>query len=180
MTLDSKTFKQLSNQQLYDQLQPILNDIFNRYSYANISNDNYKKIVFSVINSIRNTNENENIIDSIKKNINKDINKDIRRRLNKPSEAYKIIDSYINLKFIVTTNTDDNLAYFEKLNTFLSTYDYLLTPDVLSNLIVNNIIFNKMTLNIFNKYKDLIIQGNIDLLDNPLLTSTIEVYCLDK
>lgn len=180
MKLSLKKIEQLDAKQIYDLIEPLIKEIYENFKYIDISWAEYNDLVLQEIKNSQVTYKGEPDYQSfIKRKIKYQLAEKAKIMLKDTKKAYILIDNYIKQKFIAVNNYDDALAYFKKLSSFLATYDYIPTPDVLIELIMNNDIFNKMVMIIFKKWQRLITVGRTEeIFDDTLLLMTIDTYCM--
>ncbi len=163
----------------YQKLKPSLMKIYFSFRYIGLKEEEFADICKKIIQEIQeNDQSTENYEKEIEKKVKIKLSNIARKMLNNPNTAIDMIDSYINCKFKKTLDYETSLTYFKKLDAFLETYDYVLTPDLLVELIQKNKIYNKMLEIIFKQKENLIKSNNADtILDNNLFLSSIESYC---
>lgn len=180
MELTFKKAQQLDSKQIYDLLLPILNEIYSSFKFVNISAEDYYILVLNEItNSKKTYKDNKSYVNFIKKRIIFLLQEKVKEMLFNPETSFTLLNNYVTQEFVNISNYTNVMKHFDNLNRFLDTYNYVLSPDLLIELITKNTNFNKMIEVIFNKFKIQIISGKIEeLFDDSLLLSTIYTYCM--
>lgn len=180
MELDINQINQLSSKQIYNLLIPIINEIHLSFMYLEISDEDFYELVLGEIaDSKINYKGDQNYINFIKSKIKLKLSKKVKVLLSNPKTSFKIIDTYINQKFITISSKEDALKYFKEISSFLTRYSFIPNLDLFIELINKNSLFNKMLELIFEEYRLPIISGKAeDLLDDSLLLSVIDAYCM--
>lgn len=166
-----------SENEILDFVLPSLERIFNEFKYTGISKEEYSNIVLKAIyNFKKNHYDEENYIDFIAKDVTNTLIHITKELLDNRHSAAIILSNYINEKANLA-DMDKILNFFDELNLFLHTYDYVPDENLIIELLDKNVKFKKMIELIFDEYKDLIIMGEIkDIVTNPLLNMIIDIY----
>lgn len=180
MELNLKKIQQMDTKEIYDFLLPTINSVYQSFKYIGISKQSYYELVLKeIVNSKKTYTGNTSYSDFIKKNIIKFLSEQTRTLMYDSSTSFKVINDYINQKFSEISTFEYAIEYFQKLDSFFQTYNFILTPDLLIELINKNNIFLNMIESIFNHYKLQIITGNYaNIFDNTSLILTIDAYCM--
>ena len=94
---------------------------------------------------------------------------DIKDMSHENNMIMKMINNYI-----------DNSAHItlKKISEFLIMNDYILSIDLINQLLDKNMIFNSLIEKTFKKYEKEIIDGNLyRLFDDSFVISSLELYC---
>ena len=101
------------------------------------------------------------------------------RILSDSKDVINVINNYVNKYFIDVTNYKDAISAVNRLLSFFKSFNYILTPDIVSEMIVKNEIFSWVIKLIVDRYKDIILSGNIEeIFDNIHMTMIVEIYCM--
>ena len=170
----------MSPHEIYSNLLPTIDDIYNNFKYIEMPLEDYNELVLKeIINSKKTYNGSEPYLNFIKDKIISSLSEKIRALLNNSDTSFKIINNYINQFFIKSLNYKNIIKYFEKLDSFFATYDLIPSPDLLIELINKNNNFNNMIKLIYEHYNKEITSGNIEEIFNSIsLIQTIETYCM--
>ncbi len=180
MKLDLNDIKKMDSKQIYNSLLPIINELYLSFEYANISSEDYEKLVLNEISNSKKTYKgNKDYIDYIKRKIKLQLSEIINKKLANSKNSFTLLNNYINKKFGNVSNYKDAIQNFKKLSDFLGTYNYIPNLDLLINLINENVNFKKMITIVFNEYHDQIISGKAEeIFYDSLLLSVIDAYCM--
>ena len=101
------------------------------------------------------------------------------RILSDSKDVINVINNYVNKYFIDVTNYKDAISAVNRLLSFFKSFNYILTPDIISEMIEKNEIFSWVIKLIVDRYKDIILFGNIEeIFDNIHMTMIVEIYCM--
>ena len=167
-----------SEKQIYDLCLPIIKETYNSYEYL-LNEEDYTLIVLEEISKSKENYQNKNYQKDLKRKIILRLSEKINEELN--NDSIKLINNYLNNKFIEVNNYKQALNNFNSLNSFFKTHNYTPNPDIIIELLNKNEIFNKMIELIFKHYQNLIISGKFEsIYDNDLLLITVDSYCMIK
>ena len=180
MKISLKEVKEKAVKELYDLLLPTFNKLYNPYDYLSLSDDEKDKLFNSCIEYTKSYYDGKEEYETYLKNIFKyKVKYTVKDKLNSPDSTL-IINAYIYKYFNNKHDYDTCIKNINKLNKFFMDYNYVVTPEVIISLIGNNFLNKKVEV-IFNKNKDEIINGEVDILfDNITLIDLIEIYCLSN
>ncbi len=180
MKLNLNDIKKMDSKQIYNLLLPIINKLYLSFEYADISSEDYEKLVLKEISDSKKIyKSNKDYTDYIKRKIKFHLYEIIKEKLFNLETSFTLLNNYINKKLVNVSNSKDAIQNFKKLSDFLGTYNYIPNPDLLINLINENVNFNKMITLIFNEYHDQIISGKAEeIFYDSLLLSVIDAYCM--
>ncbi len=89
------------------------------------------------------------------------------------------IEAFINNNFDKTNSYEDIFECFEALEEYLRKINMVLSNKRVSLILKYNGLINALLRIVFNKYKDLIVTGNIEKVnDNSVFVKFMEMYCL--
>lgn len=180
MKLNKTTLQKLNSEEIYNFLVPIIDEIYLSFKYIDIPNDKYKTMVLKEISASKKTYKgNQDYIQYIKGKIIFQLSEITKKSISNPETSFTILNNYISQKIKTISNSKDALKYFQRLNIFLNTYNFIPNPDLLIELINQNVIFNQMISLIFKEYHNQIISGHAEeIFDDNLLISAIDTYCM--
>ena len=182
MELTLKKVQQLDSNEILKALSATLNKIYQAFEYTNISKQEYYDLVLKEItNSKKTYNGDIKYTDFIKTKIKKALSIKINEIINNPETSFNIIDRYINQKYNDVSNYEIALSYFNNLNSFFNTHNFVYNIDLIIELINKNTIFSKMIKLIFNHYKSQIVSGVYEkIFNNHFLILSVETYCMSN
>ncbi len=180
MKLNLKSIQQLNAKQIYHLLLPEIQEIYLSFQYTNISEQEYFNLVLKEISNSKKTyNGEQDYLKFIRKQIRIHLSEKTKKMLLNPKTSFTLLNNYITQKFGTISNSIDAFKYFEKFNRFLETYNFILNPDLLIELVSKNTLFSNMAVILFNEYHAQILSGKVsESFDNDLLLLTIDTYCI--
>ncbi len=180
MDLTLKKIRTMSSEQILESLLFIIDAIYNKFSFANLSKQDYYNMVIKEIENTKSSfNSDKNYVDYLKKIIESKMIEMIKTKLLDHNESIRILNNYIQITVKKTDDYNVIMKQIRAFNSFLEKYNYVPTPEVLIELINKNENLNDLIKIIFLKNKDMIVSGNIEkLTDNNTLILLLEAYCL--
>lgn len=180
MVLNQKIIQQLDSKQIYQELLPIFEKLYNEYKYMEISQEEYSNLIIKEINNSKKTyNNNQDYGSYLKEKIKRQLLIKAKKMINNSDYTFNILNSYINQTFTSTDSYSEILKYFNQLNTFLKSFSYVPNPDLLIELVTKNAIFNSMVTTVFREKEKQIMAGYApEIFDNNLLLLTIDTFCM--
>ena len=180
MDLTLKKIRTMSSEQILESLLLIIDAIYNKFSFANLSKQDYYNMVIKEIENTKSSfNSDKNYVDYLKKIIESKMIEMIKTKLLDHNESIRILNNYIQITVKKTDDYNVIMKQIRAFNSFLEKYNYVPTPEVLIELINKNENLNDLIKIIFLKNKDMIVSGNIEkLTDNNTLILLLEAYCL--
>lgn len=180
MKSNEKVVSQMNNEEIFNTLRGVFEEVYRAYEFLNISISDYKKLA---LNEIATSKMKYTTIGEysafMKRQMKNILEKRVEEFLSDPETAYNIISEYIRLNIGDLKTSEDAKREFQKMDVFLNAYNSQLNPETLINLINNNPVFKKMIEFIFNENYKEISNGNLDkIFDSPLLISSIEMHCM--
>ena len=179
MEINIDNLKSLNPDTIYDNLITIFDKIYNEYIFGCFSVSKYREIV---IKEIKVSQDQYNGKEKYEYYIRERVTNRIRNHLHKiiKDEPFlqKLLNTYIDTKCFNYNDYNEASSNIERLSDYLSSCNYVPTPDIIEYLLNNNNNFKTIIKTIFNKHKQAIINGYVDtLFDNYLLIQGIDVYC---
>ena len=170
----------LSSHANIDELLIFANDeiekMYYKYEYLSIPKKFYYHLVKKEISNIEYVSKSDSFIKVLRKKLDILFNNDIKEKLLDEKNSYSLIYKYIDQYFI---KDSDNLLEFDKLNKLLKKGDFIPNPDLISNLIEYNDLFNNSLKLIYIKYKKYIENNKFDsIINNDFLSLSISIYCM--
>ena len=180
MDLTLKKIRTMSSEQILESLLFIIDAIYNKFSFANLSKQDYYNMVIKEIENTKSSfNSDKNYVDYLKKIIESKMIEMIKTKLLDHNESIRILNNYIQITVKKTDDYNVIMKQIRAFNSFLEKYNYVPTPEVLIELINKNENLNDLIKIIFLKNKDMIVSGDIEkLTDNNTLILLLEAYCL--
>ena len=182
MELNLEKVRQMDSIEIYDYLFSIIDSVYRALKYNVISSQCYYELVIKEITNSKETYTGIEVYSKfIKSKINKSLVEYTKVLLNDSATSFKVTNDYINQKFSEVSTYNDAIKYFDKLDAFFGTYDFIPNLDLLIELINKNYIFVSMLEKIFNRYRSQIISGNSEkIFSNTSLILAIDAYCMLK
>lgn len=119
MQITIDTINELSIDDIYNILSPLINKIYKKFSFINIPKEEYDLIVRnSILESISAYDGSGDYKKYILRRISKNILTKIQEDINDPSKAFNIINGYINQEFSKNIDYDNAISSFNKLESF--------------------------------------------------------------
>lgn len=180
MELVLKNVQQLNPNEIFNILQTKINYLFSSYKYVFNNEKEFNELALEEISKSKTTYKGgQSYIDFIKRRITYEIIKKTQPLLDDPETSFKILNTYINLKFKNVSTYEDALRFFKNINSFFKQHNYIPNPDLLIDLVNKNNSFNKATEFIFNKNSEKIIDGNAEkIFKDDLIFMSISTYCM--
>ncbi len=180
MDLTLKKIRTMSSEQILESLLFIIDAIYNKFAFANLSKQDYYNMVIKEIENTKSSfNSDKNYVDYLKKIIESKMIEMIKTKLLDHNESIRILNNYIQITVKKTDDYNVIMKQIRAFNSFLEKYNYVPTPEVLIELINKNENLNDLIKIIFLKNKDMIVSGDIEkLTDNNTLILLLEAYCL--
>ena len=180
MDLTLKKIRTMSSEQILKSLLFIIDAIYNKFAFANLSKQDYYNMVIKEIENTKSSfNSDKNYVDYLKKITESKMIEMIKTKLLDHNESIRILNNYIQITVKKTDDYNVIMKQIRAFNSFLEKYNYVPTPEVLIELINKNENLNDLIKIIFLKNKDMIVSGDIEkLTDNNTLILLLEVYCL--
>ena len=170
----------LINSNFEEVKKQIAQELIQNYKYYNYVNS--KEVCLEVItNDIVDYLSNEDLenitIDKINTKIEEQLNKYLHKEIDNQENTLIILNNYLSDNIKSINNYDKRLKFFDKFNEFLLDIDYILTPEVINELIVASLPLYNIIKNIFNKNSDGIKKGQIyEMFSNDTIVSFLEIY----
>ena len=179
MELNSETIHELDSKIIYELLRSDIDSILISFPYLEMSKESYYQIVNREIDkSKKKYNDNISYQKYIIKNISNAIHDLITLVLNNSSDAYGLINAYINYYFKNITKSGDIIKMLVKLSSFFSIHKYNVNPDILIELLKKNSLFSSKIKVIVDSYYNEIVNGNAEnVFDNEFILLLVEIYC---
>ena len=180
MDLTLKKIRTMNSEQILESLLFIIDAIYNKFAFANLSKQDYYNMVIKEIENTKSSfNSDKNYVDYLKKITESKMIEMIKTKLLDHNESIRILNNYIQITVKKTDDYNVIMKQIRAFNSFLEKYNYVPTPEVLIELINKNENLNDLIKIIFLKNKDMIVSGDIEkLTDNNTLILLLEAYCL--
>ena len=180
MDLTLKKIRTMNSEQILKSLLFIIDAIYNKFAFANLSKQDYYNMVIKEIENTKSSfNSDKNYVDYLKKIIESKMIEMIKTKLLDHNESIRILNNYIQITVKKTDDYNVIMKQIRAFNSFLEKYNYVPTPEILIELINKNENLNDLIKIIFLKNKDMIVSGDIEkLTDNNTLILLLEAYCL--
>lgn len=177
MTIEFGKIKLMSDKKIYNELSPIFNKIYNSFRYLKMSEQEYLNNVLKEISHSKSANSNiPNYNDYISKKVYEMMSFIVENKLANDKTAVELINNYINEYFLIENKnyTQD----FKLLDIFFEKYDFIPSPDFITDILNTNQKFLYMIEKIFEENEEAIINENVEYLFNSkTLVLTLEIYC---
>lgn len=179
MQVNISNINKLSNDEIYDSIKNLINKIYKSFNYVDVDFSEFYNFVLQEISNSKTAYKGDTTYESyIKKKLNIFLIQHLTTALSKQDNEFKIINNYINKYFKNVDNFENAEKQIKKLDFLLQNCNYVITPDIILELINKNIYFNNAIELIFIKYKNEIISGEFEeLCNNYIIIISIETYC---
>lgn len=180
MKLGLDQIKKLNTKEIAESLTVEIDKIYSSISYIGMNKKAFYELVQKEITkSKKDYSGNIDYIEYIKNKIQQELIKQIIKMLADTDTAVQIINNYANLYLSNDITNNSAIKNLYKLDKLFETYNYIPSPDVLLKLLESNeIIFSSVTI-IFNKYKNVIISGNLEkVFDTTTIIQLVEAYLI--
>jgi len=173
--MNMEELQQLNDNQRLNLFIPIINSVYKRYDYMLLSSEELCNLVLKEMRKFnKNYNGNMSYNEHLKINIINLINVEIKKSLFDSSTEIIIINNYINKYFNNIMSCDVAIKKIKKFNLFLESYNYILNPDVLVEIIEKNANFSNALKLIVEKYK----VNEVENIDKDYkLSFMVRTYC---
>lgn len=178
MKITIDTVNKLSIDDIYNILSPLFNKTYKKFSFVNMTEEEYDLIVRkTILESISTYDGSGDYKKYILRRISKNILIKIQEDINDPSKSFNIINGYINQEFSKNIDYDNAINSFNKLESFLELCNFILSTDIIEKLVSENTLIMKLLNAIFEMDRDEIVNGKFDESYSELIVSFIEIYC---
>ena len=178
MEITIDTISELSIDDIYNNLSPLFNKTYKKFSFVSMTEEEYNLMVRKAILESKSTyNGGNDYKKYILRKISKSILNKIKEDIGDPSKSFDIINGYINQEFPRNIDYDNAINSFNKLENFLELCDFILSADIIEKLINENKLIIKLLNAIFEMDKEEIVNGKFDESYSELIVSFIEIYC---
>lgn len=180
MELNLGKIQKLSTKQILDVILGKIDKIYSSISYIGMNKKAFYELVQKEITkSKKDYSGNIDYIEYIKNKIQQELIKQIIKMLADTDTAVQIINNYANLYLSNDITYNSAIKNLYKLDKLFETYNYIPSPDVLLKLLESNEIISLSVTIIFNKYKNVIISGNLEkVFDTTTIIQLVEAYCI--
>ena len=180
MELNLGKIQKLSTEQILDVILGKIDKIYSSISYIGMNKKAFYELVQKEITkSKKDYSGNIDYIEYIKNKIQQELIKQIIKMLADTDTAVQIINNYANLYLSNDITYNSAIKNLYKLDKLFETYNYIPSPDVLLKLLESNEIISSSVTIIFNKYKNVIISGNLEkVFDTTTIIQLVEAYCI--
>ena len=180
MKLSCEKVKELDPKDILQIILPIVDNIYKKIEYIEISKDEFYALVIDNITDSKMTYNGTIPYEKyIKNKIDLSLSFQIKKYLLIPEKSYIIINNYINTYLSLGLTNNDKNKEIKKLDKFFEKYDYTPEPDMLLEIIKNNQKFSKMIqLIIGENTKQVEIDRLAKISDDNTLILVVEIYCM--
>lgn len=180
MKLGLDQIKKLNTKEIAESLTVEIDKIYSSISYIGMNKKAFYELVQKEITkSKKDYSGNIDYIEYIKNKIQQELIKQIIKMLADTDTAVQIINNYANLYLSNDITYNSAIKNLYKLDKLFETYNYIPSPDVLLKLLECNEIISSSVTIIFNKYKNVIISGNLEkVFDTTTIIQLVEAYLI--
>lgn len=180
MELNLGKIQKLSTKEIIESLTVEIDKIYSSISYIGMNKKAFYELVQKEITkSKKDYSGNIDYIEYIKNKIQQELIKQIIKMLADTDTAVQIINNYANLYLSNDITNNSAIKNLHKLDKLFETYNYIPSPDVLLKLLESNEIISSSVTIIFNKYKNVIISGNLEkVFDTTTIIQLVEAYLI--
>lgn len=175
----NQSLESFTSIELYSVLFPIIKDIYNSYNYIGINENEYKKLVLSVIEKYqKNIYDQETLNAYFSIELRDQLNKLVNKLLNDNNEFFNIVNKFVD------KNIKKGLYYFDRLSGFMKLVHFLINVDYYPNieeykmLINNNEIVKFLLQSVVSRNIGAIKTNQLDMVfDSVVAINLIKDYC---
>lgn len=180
MKLGLDQIKKLNTKEIAESLTAEIDKIYSSISYIGMNKKAFYELVQKEITkSKKDYSGNIDYIEYITNKIQQELIKQIIKMLADTDTAVQIINNYANLYLSNDITNNSAIKNLYKLDKLFETYNYIPSPDVLLKLLESNEIISSSVTIIFNKYKNVIISGNLEkVFDTTTIIQLVEAYLI--
>ena len=177
--IDFKETEKYKTPEILDYLLPVIDNIYKKYEYLEIPQEDYYKSILKIIDSSRKSYDGKVAYEEyLKKQILMEMSKEVKKRLRDSKTLNEVINNYININFAPVDNYKDALKNLYGLNNFFGKHDYLPDIKLLRDLFNKNDAFSSTIDLVFKHYRVEVCKGNSDkIFGSDAITSMMETYC---
>ena len=167
------------NNSIYEEISTKVVNIYKKYSYLNISKDEFHKIILEEIELAKNTydekgNFNEFLINCIENRFTREVT----GILSDSEKSIGLLTNYINQKFGDVKDYNAAMVKLKNLGSLFNKYNVVPEPDVIIYLVKNNEHISNSLKIIVNNNISKIKSNNIDDISSDyFVISMVECYC---
>ena len=180
--LSLEKIQHMNSDELFECLLPEILEIFKRFGYIEMSEEDYYKLVKAEIVDSKSTyNGKIPYPKFIERRLELVLSEKVEKMLSNSKTVYKILDNYIKQEFTKFSTYKDIMNHFNKLDIFLEDYNFMPNLDLLIEIIDKNADFSEMIEAVLKRYYSQVVSGNASAIFNSSsLVFALEAYCTFK
>ncbi len=179
MELNLEKVRQYSSIQLFAILLETVNDIYESFSYLNISKQDYKDMVLREIELSQVQYKGDTpYSDYLRERLSLVLSNKVKTLLLNEETSFTIIDRYINYRYTETNSYADALNNFQDLDVFFKTYSFIPSTNILVELLRKNNILLRMIEYVMTGDYSKITSVNFEEVFSNTLQSIFDTYCM--
>ena len=176
MALSYKKIIQMSNDEIYYEVFPIIKKIYYQYNILNLSDKELKSILEQEIIRLKKYYTDEKSLKIFQKNIRNIFKELLQSKIQDKSECLNTLNQLIDT---LKLDKQDELNDLNKINKIFLKYNIIVDPDIIINLINTNKTFNNILKKFVDKNIELIKNNKLDnIIDEGNIIIFIETYCM--
>lgn len=179
MKIENKNVYEMSYEQIYSVVHPLLTKYYELFRILNISKEEFENIVVNIIKTSQEEDiDNINYVIYYEQKIRLVLSQKMNE-LSKNGEVVKVVSNYIEEKFSKGPAYKTALTNLKNLSDFFDTYNYYPSQDEIIGLINSNELLNNNLSLFFNQNKEKIVNGRVDeVVGSNTFISIVETYCM--
>ena len=177
MEININNIKDFTSAQIYEMFFFMFSNEYNKnIKNLDLSMDDYYNIVIPELDKVKDEYDGKESYDKYLSNLISNITIKINKTLiSNENTSLKVINNYINKKYINIKTYDDALKGLNDLNSFLQNNNFVPNPDIIIDLLKNNKLSDMLAL-ILKKHRQEIVSGNLEKITNDKYL-ILSFYC---
>ena len=177
MEITINNINDFASEQIYEMYFYLFSNEYNeKIKKLDLSMEDYCNIVIQELDKTKDEYDGKDTYDKYLSNLISNITIKINKTLiSDENTSLKVINNYINKKYINIRTYEEALSYFNDLNTFLQNNNFVPNPDIIIELLNNNKLSNILEL-ILKKHYQEIVSGNLEKIINDRYL-ILSLYC---
>ncbi len=177
-----KNYKQLDSAEIYKLYEKQIQSLYTSFQFLNLSEDEFYQMVIQEINDIKSEQLEDNIfLEHLQKNIIQNLYKKIQEAFLNSETSIQVIDHYIDANIKSVNSSKEAFKQLERISSFFESMNYSPEPEIISELLSKNDIFQEIIRRVVKKNKEAIHNGQIEnVITDSFILLAIESYCLQE
>lgn len=180
MKLTVTSIMNMSEDEIYASIEPIIEKIYQEYKYLNLSKKDMKQIVGSVIvQSVTDYSSDKNYDSYLQELLKKRLDDETQQKLKEDDQKEEIINRFINSMATKDDNGKEKIS-LKIISHFLKKYHIEMDLDSILELISSNAILENTLKETVENHRDLITENKLyHISKDQNILGLIEGYCMD-